>query len=101
MIVLTAEEAEKVRGASPRKAGHVLVPVPLKDGRFMLGEEALEDETHADVRDFLASLPRAPIEKLPVFGPDDVQDEEAIEPARLSVRSVEKIDAASVRERSR
>lgn len=57
MIILTASEAEKVRGLSPLKGGAALDPVPLKDDTFMLGEQVLDDPAHADVRDLLASLP--------------------------------------------
>lgn len=71
MIVLTAGEAEKVRGRSPKDEGQALDPVPLKDGRFMLAEDVLDDPAHDDVRGFLAMLPRAALEELPAFGPDD------------------------------
>lgn len=71
MIVLTADEAEKVQGRSPKDAAKALRPVPLKDGRFMLGEQVLDDPAHADVRDFLERLPREPIERLPLYTEDD------------------------------
>lgn len=58
MIFLTAAEAEMVRGLSPTKAGHGLVPVECEDGSFKLGEEVLGDPAFAHVREFLASLPR-------------------------------------------
>lgn len=57
MIVLTADEAAKVRGISPTQENAGLDPVPLKDGTFILGEEVLSDPAHADVRAFLAKLP--------------------------------------------
>lgn len=85
MIVLTAVEAQKVIGRSPKDESKVLVPVSLKDGTFILGEEVLNDPAHEDVRDFLASLPRQPIEKLPVYGIDDERPAE-IEPASLKTR---------------
>ncbi len=72
MIVLTAQEADKVRGRSPKDATAALAPVALKDGRFFLGEEVLDDPAHDDVRDFLASLPREPLEKLPLYTADDL-----------------------------
>lgn len=72
MIVLTAEEADKVRGRSPKDATAALAPVALKDGRFILGDEVLDDPAHEDVRDFLASLPREPLEKLPVYTAEDL-----------------------------
>jgi hypothetical protein len=90
MIVLTAEEAEKVRGRSPKDGGHTLDPAPLKDGRYMLGEEVLDAPAHDDVRDFLAALPREPLEKLPVYTEADTDRAEEIEPARLVTRAVDK-----------
>lgn len=70
-LVLDAEQAEKVRGLSPSKDGAVLAPRSLKDGRFILGPEVLDDPAHEDVWDFLASLPREPLEKLPIYTEDD------------------------------
>lgn len=67
MIVLTTEEAAKARGRSPKDGGHALDPVPLADGRFILGEEVLDDPAHADVRAFLARLPQEEIGNLPLF----------------------------------
>lgn len=67
MIVLTAEEAWRVRGRSPKDAGRALDPVPLRDGRFMLGEEVLDDPANGDVREFLAALPREDILSLPLY----------------------------------
>ena len=58
MIFLTAEEADKVRGFSPSKEGHVLIPIECEDGSFKLGEEVLEAPAFEHVRDFLAKLPR-------------------------------------------
>lgn len=92
MIVLTAEEASKVEGRSPKDAGCALKPAPLKDGRFMLGEEVLDDPAHSDARDFLATLPREPLGKLPVYTEADEQSEPTIEIARLSAR-VGRLDA--------
>lgn len=57
MIILTAAEADKVRGVSPSDNHRAIDPVPLKDGTFMLGEEVLADPAHADVKPFLAALP--------------------------------------------
>lgn len=58
MILLTAEEADKVRGFSPSKEGHVLIPVECEDGTFKLGDEVLDAPAFTHVRDFLAKLPR-------------------------------------------
>lgn len=71
MIVLTADEAAKVTGRSPKDESKVLAPVALKDGTFMLGEEVLDDPAHQDVAALLALLPRVPIDKLPVYGEGD------------------------------
>lgn len=74
MIVLDADEAHAVRGYS--REGHALAPVPLKDGRFMLGQEVFDDPAHEDVHAYLAKLPLIPLEKLPLIGPEDVPAEE-------------------------
>jgi len=59
MIILTEEEAAKVRGISPNNSGAALNPVPLKDGTYYLGEEVLSDPAHADVRTFLEARIKA------------------------------------------
>lgn len=87
MIILTADEAANVRGRSPKDRGRAIEPVPLKDGRFMLGEEVLDDPSNTDVREFLASLPREPVEKLPVYSVDDVPPEKP-EAAKLVGRTL-------------
>lgn len=71
VIVLDPPEAEKVRGRSPKTGRCVLDPVPLKDGRFFLGAEVLDDPAHADVRDYLRSMPLVALEKLPRFTEED------------------------------
>lgn len=96
MIVLTAEESEKIRGRSPKDSGAVLDPVAIKGGRFMLGEEVLDDPAHEDVRDFLASLPREPLEKLPIYTEEDeppVAEEVASFKTRAAIWTREEIDA--------
>ena len=45
-IILTAEEAEKVRGVT--RPGHALDPVEIKDGTFILPVEVLSDPAHQD-----------------------------------------------------
>lgn len=86
VIVLQPDEAEKVRGFSSTKSGHALDPVPTKDGRFCLGPEVLDDPAHEDVWDFLAALPREPLDKLPVYTEEDLDVPVQVEAARLSVR---------------
>lgn len=57
ILVLSVDDAAKVRGISPTDPNAVLDPVPLKDGTFMLGDEVLVDSAHSDVSQFLAKLP--------------------------------------------
>jgi len=98
MIVLTAEDAGKVRGRSPADSGRALYPVPLKDGRFILGEEVLDDPANADVRDFLAAMPREPLERLPIYTEADIQPV-TDEAASLTERSLDQArDRAAVLE---
>lgn len=87
MIVMTAEEAEKVRGRSPKDSGKALDPVPAKDGRFYLGLEVLEDPAHEDVRGFLRSLPVVTIDKLARYGVDDSRPV-GVKTADLATREV-------------
>jgi len=83
-IFLTAEEADKVRGFSPFKEGHALIPVETGDGRFMLGTGVLDEPAFAYARDFLASLPQGD----PVAVKDMTEAEiAAVEPSRLTVWS--------------
>lgn len=56
MIILTADDADKVRGLSA--AGHALAPRPLADGSFALSETVLADPAHTALRPLLAALPR-------------------------------------------
>lgn len=58
MIILTDTQAAQVRGVSPSDAYAALEPVPLKDGTWTLGEQVLDDPAHADVKTFMAALPR-------------------------------------------
>jgi hypothetical protein len=85
MIVLTAEEADKVRGFSPLKEGFAVIPAPLDDGRFKLGEGILEMPEFAHVRDFLASLPREP-DAMATVALDEAEIA-ADEPSKLAVWS--------------
>lgn len=58
-IILTAADAEAVRG--PTAAGAALVPVPLADGStFVLPALVLEDPAHQSRWGLLASLPMRP-----------------------------------------
>lgn len=89
VLTLTAEEAEKIRGRSPKDNGCVIDPRPLKDGRFILGLGVLDDPAHEDARDFLRSLPREPLEKLPVYTEEDLDVPVQIEAARLTARTTD------------
>jgi len=93
MITLTEEEAAKVRGISPYKEGHALIPIPAKDGTYYLGEEVLEDTAHEDLWELLGSLPRKDIKDIPVFTELDLDQPAIIEADKLSVR-VEEIKGA-------
>lgn len=57
MIILIADEADKVRGRSINKWA-ALVPIPLKDGTFALPEAVLSDPSHTAHSYFLKTLPR-------------------------------------------
>lgn len=60
MIVLTAEQAEAVRG--PTGPGAALDPVPLADGEtWALPPSVLSDPAHAQHHDTLAALPQREI----------------------------------------
>lgn len=82
MIILTDEQAAIVRGVSPHDGGAMLDPVPLKDGAWMLGEQVLDDPAHADVREFLAALPKATPAKADRY--DDEADKAADKAAYAS-----------------
>ena len=82
MIILTTEDADKVRGISPTKGFAALDPVPLKDGTFMLPDEVLTDLAHADVKDFLAGLPTIPFDEISallIYGEADSAELEALD----------------------
>lgn len=54
MIILTAEQAESVRGAGRNNSS--LQPL-FFDGRYLLPEAVLQDPDYIDQREFLAALP--------------------------------------------
>lgn len=87
VLILTADESAKVQGRSPKDAGHALRPTMLKDGRFFLGLEVLDDPAHEDVRNFLAAMPREPLEKLPIYTEADAAPE-VVEVAALTERTL-------------
>lgn len=89
-IFLTADEADKVRGLSPSKEGHALVPVETGDGRFMLGAGVLDMDAFAYAHDFLERLPQGE----PVAAKEgDETAAAADEPSKLTVWSAEKVQA--------
>ena len=55
MIILTAEQADHVRG--PTSNGAALMPVPTEDGGFILSENVLEDPNHEMHHEYLSTLP--------------------------------------------
>jgi hypothetical protein len=56
VITLTQAQANQVLGTGA--AGTELNPVPYHLGGYILGLAVLPDPAHADVHDFLASLPQ-------------------------------------------
>jgi len=72
VIILTAAEAEAVRGNSTPIAA--IEPVALTDGRFMLGTEVLADPAHKAHWDVLTKLPQKDSDDpafAPMLGPSD------------------------------
>lgn len=61
VIILTAQQAARVRGRSPTSPYAAIDPVPLRDGTFMVSESVLNDPAHADVAAFLKTLPTATV----------------------------------------
>jgi len=59
LIILTAAEADKVRGKSSPMAA--IEPILLKDGSYMLGVEVLTDPAHAKHLTTLNPLPKATV----------------------------------------
>ena len=71
VIVLTAAEADQVRGPSVTVESAALAPVALTDGRFILSIMVLDDPAHAAHRDFLAGLPQADLSDIANLIPQD------------------------------
>lgn len=53
MLVLTAGEAEAIRGET--SPGHVLNPIVLTDGRYVLPLAVLDDPSHSQAWPYLAA----------------------------------------------
>lgn len=58
IIVLSAQQRSQVRGVSDETIMASLEPVALTDGRYILGEEVLDDPAHVEHRALLEGLPR-------------------------------------------
>ena len=56
-ILLTAEEADLVRGPSAVTPSAALAPIERTGGVFILGVEVLDDPAHKHHHEFLSSLP--------------------------------------------
>lgn len=96
MIILTAKEADKVRGISPSDRRAALDPIPLKDGAFVLGEHVLDDPVHADVKDFLSALPTVKdVEPALVYGLDESKSAE--EQAEIAAKAIPDYKAIGTR----
>jgi hypothetical protein len=59
VILLSAAEAEEVRGPSALHLAAALNPLPLTDGRFYLAAGVVDDPLHGAHQALLASLPQA------------------------------------------
>jgi hypothetical protein len=60
IILLTAAQATSVRGPSTEAPNFAaLAPIPLTDGRCILGVEVLSDPLHAEDATLLSTLPQA------------------------------------------
>ena len=73
VIILTAAEADAVRGMSTPTAA--IEPIALTDGTFMLGVEVLEDPAHAKHLSKLSGLTRADVKDIQnlIFAESDVR----------------------------
>lgn len=56
-ILLTAEQADRVRGLSVASPYAALNPIACPGGVFLLGADVLFDPAHEAHREFLATLP--------------------------------------------
>jgi hypothetical protein len=68
LIILTAAEADAVRGMSSPTAA--IEPVALKDGTFMLGVEVLTDPAHVKHLSMLSGLATADAQDIAALLPD-------------------------------
>lgn len=57
-ILLTATQADHVRGVSSANAGAALDPIERQGGVFILGSEVLSDAAHEAHRGYLSALPQ-------------------------------------------
>ena len=57
-ILLTAEQADQVRGPSQSVAGASLNPIERQGGKFILNVLVLSDPAHEAHRDYLGALPQ-------------------------------------------
>lgn len=67
LILLTAEQADIVRGPSSVDPAAQIVPRPLMDGRYVLNAAILDAPAHAEHSALLASLPVEPLESIATF----------------------------------
>jgi hypothetical protein len=88
VIILSANEAGAVSGPSSATPSLAAIrPVPLIDGRFILGTNVLTDPAHAAHHDFMSTLPQADLATITVLLPAEVSEVAAIAPAPLSIGS--------------
>lgn len=73
-ILLTASEADHVRGPSATVPSSALEPVERQGGVFILGVGVLSDPAHAAHHDYLMELPQMDSSD-PAFPPELDEDE--------------------------
>lgn len=74
VIILDAAQADTVRGPSALDAAHILDPVALTDGRFILGEAVLYEPAFADHAALLGSCPVVDVADIAGLLPPDPED---------------------------
>jgi hypothetical protein len=74
VIILTAAQATQVRGPSDEAPNlAALQPIPLTDGRYILGVEVLTDPLHTEDKTFLSGLPQADYASLSALLPVSIK----------------------------
>lgn len=90
-IILTADQAAKVRGRSPKAPWCAIDPQPLKDGTFALPEAVLTDPAHEDVAPLLKGLSVVPDKALDTVKFDATKPDDAAALASLNLPKWEEV----------